>query len=116
MVGSMRSNRGDVTHLPANKGGIKLRFYKDGRVEGRTPPNRDGVTAEELEYSGTLDEFGNLALIEVARHPQLLLHHRTARRRCTVDLTARPAQEQNGKVCRFDGNFTEEDDFSSFCG
>ena len=72
MVGSMRSNRGEVTHLPARLGGIQLRFAKDGKVQGRTPANRDGLFVDTLEYSGQLDEFGTLALIE----------------------------EHNGKVCR----------------
>jgi len=43
---------------------------------------------DTLEYSGVLDDFGLLQLVE----------------------------EQGGRVCRFDGTFSESDGFSSFCG
>ena len=87
--------------IPAAKGGIRVKIDKEGRVKGRTVPNRDELevggsqeTAQPvvqlfdfadctavlcveltsngfivwqvdyLEYSGLIDDFGTLSLVE----------------------------------------------------
>ena len=43
LVGVLRSNKGDVTNLRVVDGGIPLKICKNGKVEGRCPPNRECI-------------------------------------------------------------------------